>query len=121
MALTRVKTDNFSANSITVELVEVGASGNPGITNIIITDSSYNNTGNSTISASSGGYIKLIGFAFQSGCQVHVEDTLASSVTFISANEVRAQLPAKTAATYNIYLTNPSGKFALKINGITYA
>lgn len=121
MALTRLKTGNFTANSITVDLVEAGASGNPGITNIIITDSSYNNTENSTISTSSGGYIKIIGFGFQSNCQVHVEDVLAASVTFISANEVRAQLNGRAAGSYIVYLTNSSGKFALKINGITYA
>lgn len=120
MALTRIKTDNFAANTITVELIGAGATGSPGITNIVITDSSYNDTEDTTISTS-GGYIKLTGFGFVSGCQVHVEDTLASSVTFISANQVRAQLPAKTAGTYIVYLTNPSGKFALKVNGITYA
>jgi len=121
MALTRLKTGNFTSNSITIELVEPGASGNPGITNIIITDSSYNNTENTTISTSTGGYIRIQGFGFQSGCQVHVEDTLATSVTFINANEVRAQLPAKSAGAYIVYLTNSTGKFALKINGVTYA
>jgi hypothetical protein len=120
MALTRVKTDNFSANSITIDLVS-GASPNPAITSIIITDSNYNNTENSTISASTGGYIKLVGFNFVSGCQVHVDDKLASSVTFISSTEVRAQLAAKTAGSYNIYLTNPAGKYTIKFNGITYA
>jgi hypothetical protein len=116
---TKITSRVFAPQAVTAEAVAPGVSGNPGITNIIITDSNYANTENSTISTS-GGYIKLYGFAFSNGCQVHVEDTLATSVSFVSVNEVHSQLPAKSAGTYNVFLTNPNGRFAIKVNGITY-
>lgn len=119
MSFTKITSRVLAPASITDEAAEAGLSGNPGITNIIITNPSYANTANTTISTT-GGYIKIYGSRFQDGCQVHVEDTLATSVTFISANEVRSQLGPKAAGTYNIYLTNPNGKFAIKVNGITY-
>lgn len=119
MSFTKITSRVLAPQSITAESLAPGLSGNPGITSIIITDSGYANTENTTISTS-GGFIKLFGLGFQDGCQVHIEDTLATSVTFISTNEVRSQLGPKTAGTYNIYLTNPNGKFAIKVNGITY-
>jgi hypothetical protein len=119
MALTRVDSGNITVGSIKKEVLAPGLSGNPSITNIIITDSSYSNTENTTISTS-GGYIKIFGLGFQDGCQVHVEETLATSVSFISTNEVRSQLEPKAAGSYVVYVTNPNGRFALKVNGITY-
>ena len=117
---TKITSRVFAPQAVTAEAVAPGVSGNPGITNIIITDSNYANTENSTISTS-GGYIKLYGFAFSNGCQVHVEDTLATSVSFVSVNEVHSQLPAKSAGSYNVYVTRNDGAFALRINGVTYA
>jgi hypothetical protein len=116
---TKITSRVIAPQAVTAEAVAPGVSGNPGIVNLIITDSNYANTENSTISTS-GGYIKLYGFAFSNGCQVHVEDTLATSVSFVSVNEVHSQLPAKSAGTYNVFLTNPNGRFAIKVNGITY-
>jgi hypothetical protein len=120
MALTRIKSENFVSNSIGAD--RLSSSGdNPIISSVVVTDSNYSNTENSTISTS-GGYVKIYGFNFQAGCQVHIEDySLAASVTFVNSNEVRSQLPPKSAGSYFLYLTNPTGKFTIKFNGITYA
>lgn len=120
MAFTKITNRIIAPQAITSESLAPGLSGNPTINNIIITDSGYANTANTTISSTSGGYIKIYGSKFQEGCQVHIEESLATSVTVISANEIRSQLGPKSAGSYVVYVTNPNGRFALKINGITY-
>lgn len=120
MALTRLTTDNFVPSSISAVNLSNGAN-TPIISNVIVTDSNYANTENESISIN-GGFVKIYGFHFENGCQVHIEDySLAASVSFISSNEVRSQLPAKPAGSYFLYLTNPTGKYTIKFNGITYA
>ena len=120
MAFTKVTNRIIAPQAITADVVSTGLSGNPTINNIIITDSGYANTANTTISSTSGGYIKIYGSKFQNNCQVHIEESLATSVTVISANEIRSQLGPKAAGSYVVYVTNPNGRFALKINGIAY-
>ena len=91
----------------------------PKITSILVTNSSYATIGGNVSTA--GGYIKAIGVGFVTGCTVVVNSNIATSVSFVSSTEVRAQLPANPAGTYMIYLTNPDGGVALKINGITFS
>jgi hypothetical protein len=93
--------------------------GGPKISSILVTDSSYVTIGGNVSTA--GGYIKTIGTGFVTGCTVVVNSNIATSVTFVSSTEVRAQLPATVAGSYFIYLTNPDGGVALKINGITFS
>jgi hypothetical protein len=68
-----------------------------------------------------GGYIKITGTGFASGCNVLVNQTTAVSVTFVSSTEVRAQVPATTAGTYIVYLVNADGSVAVRVNGITFS
>jgi hypothetical protein len=97
-----------------------GGSGGPKITSIVVTDSSYTTLDDTAVSTA-GGYIKIIGSGFASGCQVLVNNTTATSVTFISATEVRAQVPATIAGTYIVYLVNSDGGVAIRVNGITFS
>ena len=50
-----------------------------------------------------------------------VNTTTATSVTFISSTEVRAQVPATTAGTYIVYLVNSDGGVAIRVNGISFS
>ena len=95
-------------------------SGGPKITAITVTDSSYTNLDDTAVDVA-GGYIKLTGSGFASGCQVLVNNTPATSVSYISATEVRAQVPAITAGTYIVYLVNSDGGVAIRVNGITFS
>lgn len=97
-----------------------GASGGPKISSIAITDSSYTVLDDTAVDVA-GGYIKITGSGFASGCQVLIGTVPTTSVTFVSATEVRAQVPANTAGTYIVYLVNSDGGTAIRVNGITFS
>ena len=97
-----------------------GGSSGPKISLVTVTDSSYNVLDDTAVNVT-GGYIKITGSGFASGCQVLVNNTAATSVTFISATEVRAQLPATAAGTYILYVVNTDGGTAIRVNGITFS
>jgi hypothetical protein len=92
----------------------------PKITSVTVTDSSYNNLDDTAV-ALTGGYIKIAGSGFESGCQVLLGTTLATSVSYISSTEVRAQLPAASTGTYIIYLVNADGGTAIRVNAVTFS
>ena len=97
-----------------------GGSSGPKITAITVTDASYANLDDLAVDVL-GGYIKITGTGFAAGCQVLVNTTTATSVTFISETEVRAQVPATTAGTYVVYLVNSDGGVAIRVNGISFS
>ena len=90
------------------------------ITTVYVTDSSYNNTSATAVDVT-GGYIKIVGTGFVSGCQVLINTVPAAATTFISSTEVRAQVSAATAGTYIVYLVNSDGGTAIRVNGITFS
>ena len=90
------------------------------ISNIQVTDSSYTVLDDTAVDVA-GGYIKITGSGFASGCSVLINQTAATSVTFISSKEVRAQVPATVAGTYIVYVVNTSGDVAIRVNGITFS
>lgn len=94
--------------------------GGPKISSIIVTNSSYANLDDTAV-ALEGGYIKLIGEDFATGCQVLIGLTPVTSVTFVSDTEVRAQVPATAAGTYIVYLVNADGGTAIRVNAITFS
>jgi len=68
-----------------------------------------------------GGYIVVTGAEFQSGATILIDTTPASSVTYVNSTTLRAQVPAKSAASYNLYVVNPDGGIGIKPAGITYS
>jgi hypothetical protein len=76
---------------------------------------------NDTVVNVGGGYIVVTGSEFQSGATVLVDTTPASSVTYVSNTTLRVQVPAKSAASYNLYVVNPDGGIGIKPAGITYS
>jgi len=72
-----------------------------------------------TAVSTSGGYIKINGTGFASGCQVLLGEIQATVTTFLNNTEVRAQIPATTAGTYTLYLVNTDGGVAIRVNGLT--
>jgi hypothetical protein len=68
-----------------------------------------------------GGFIVITGAEFQSGATVLIDTVAASAVTYVNSTTLRAQVPAKSAASYNLYVVNPDGGTGLKVAGITYS
>jgi hypothetical protein len=92
----------------------------PKITSIQVANSTYVVKDDTNINIG-GGYIVITGSGFQSNCSVIVDSNLACSVAFVSSTQVRAELPAKSAGTYNIYLLNGDGGTAIRVNALQYS
>ena len=93
----------------------------PRITSVAVTDNTYTAIDDTAVDSTSGGYIKITGTGFVSGCIVTVGNITATSTTFISSTEVRAQLGAQAAGSYNLYVSNPDGSLSIKVLGINYS
>jgi hypothetical protein len=104
-------------NTVTI----TSTSTNPTITAVYITDSSYNVLDDTAVDAS-GGYIKLIGTNFASGCTVYTNGVAAALTTFVSSTEVRAQLVGGTAgSTASLMLFNNPSQGAIWGSGIPFS
>ena len=97
-----------------------GAGGGPQITSIAIADASYTVL-DDTSANTGGGYIVITGVNFVSGATILIDTTTAPSVTFVNSTTLRAQVPAKAAASYNVWVINPNGGTAIKVNGLSYS
>ena len=106
------------SNSIAASAIATTIS--PKISAVTVTDSGFT-TSAATAIALTGGYAKLTGSGFVTGCTVVVGSTVATSVSFVSATQVNVQVPALVAGTYIIYLVNPDGGVAIRVNGINYS
>lgn len=92
----------------------------PKISSVAVTDSSYNELDDTAV-ALEGGYIIITGAGFVGGCQVLIDGTLASSISVINNTTIHAQIGAKTAGTYTMYVVNPDGATGVRINAVTYS
>jgi len=116
----------IQAGTITVTQLEttvantVQTGGGPKITNVQVTSNSYVVLDDTAVDIA-GGYIKITGTGFAAGCQVLINNTPATSTTYIGPTEVRAQLPASSAGTYMLYVINADGGVAIRVNGVTFS
>jgi len=98
----------------------ISQGGGPKITQIQITDSSYNVLDDTAVSTS-GGYIKITGTGFNTGAVVIVGSVNATSTTFVNSTTLNVQVPAAVAGTYAVYVVNADGGTAIAVNGLTYS
>jgi len=98
-----------------------GTAGNdlPKITTVTYTDSGYTSNSSTSVSTITGGYVKLTGSNFQSGCGVYVNG-VAATTTYVSSTQVNVALLSGTAGTYHLYFYNPDGGTTIKVNSIVY-
>lgn len=114
------------ANTITTTQLQttvvnqISAGGAPKITNVQIANSTYSVLDDTAVDTG-GGYIVITGTGFESNSSVLVDNTLATSVTYVSSTVLRAQVPAKSAGTYNLYVVNSDGGVGIKVVGLTYS
>ena len=121
MAIQTIPGSAITAGTITAtQMSNTIQMGGPKISSIVLTDNSYA-TITDTALGLSGGYIRILGTGFVTGCSVSINTVIATSVTFISSTEVRAQLPSMSAGTYIMYLSNSDGGVAIRVNALTYS
>jgi hypothetical protein len=111
---TKITADNIEQTTLDV------LSGGPAIANIQIANSSYGVLDDTAVDTA-GGYIIINGSKFSNGCSVLIGNTVATSVTFVSSSVIRAQVPARSAASYVVYVGNPDGGTAIFVAGLTYS
>ena len=112
-------TTKISSDNIQTTTLETLGSG-PTITNVQITDSSYNVIDDTAVSTS-GGYLKITGTNFSSGCTVIIGGTNATSTAFVNSTMLNVEVPAAAAGTYIVYVVNTDGGVAIRVNGLTYS
>ena len=111
---TKLSTSNLSAETL-------AAISGPRISNVQIADSAYN-TLDDTAANIGGGYIIINGQSFNSAAQVLIDQTPATTITWVSNTQIRAQVPAAAEGTSrSVYVINPDGSLALLVNGLTYS
>jgi hypothetical protein len=97
------------------------ANGFMTVSNVSVTDSNYTVLNDTPNISTSGGYIKITGRGFVSGCVVYVGGVAATSTTFISSTEVRAQIAAATSNTLMVYVVNPDGGTGIKLSSLVFS
>ena len=113
-------TTKITADNIAQATLDNLGSG-PIIANVQIANSSYSVLDDTAVSTD-GGYIVINGSKFESNVNVLIDGTAATSVTYVSENQIRAQVGAATAGSKIVYLVNTdTGATAIRINGLTYS
>jgi len=110
----------LSGNAIGNAAATASPPGAPRITQITVTDGSYDPTG-ATAVALAGGFVQIVGNGFQSGCQALIGAATATATGFQSSEILDVQVPAQSAGSYIVYVVNPDGGVGLRPNGITYS
>lgn len=119
MALTQVNANAIKDGAIDSTIINASVSlGGPRVSNVQIANSSWGVLDDTAIDTS-GGYVIINGAGFASGCVVLFETTAATSVSFISPSQLRVEVPALVADTYNVYVNNPDGGTAIGVNKLT--
>jgi hypothetical protein len=122
MAFTKITSTNIAENTVAgyAEFANIANSLAPKITSIAITSNTYSVLDDTAVNVG-GGFIVVTGTDFQSGATVLIDTTPATAVSYINNTTLRVQVPAKTAASYNLYVVNPDGGTGIRVSGITYS
>jgi len=132
MALTKIQSGSFETGAIdtsdlssnaTIAFSTTSAFANalaPKITTVNVANSAFTVLDDTAVNIG-GGYVVITGANFQSGASVLIDTTPASAVTFVNTSTLQVQVPAKTAASYNLYVVNPDGGTGIKVAGLNYS
>jgi hypothetical protein len=113
----------ITANTtINKQIVTVGQTATQGTTvlsgltvsNVYVTDSSFNVIDDTALDPA-GGYLKIIGTGFKTGCAVYLNGSSVTT-TFVSSTELRVTTPASSVGTYNLMVFNSDGNGAIYLN-----
>lgn len=108
-----ITTDKVDTQSVTLA--------GPKIASINIANSTWHVQDDTAVNVG-GGYIIISGINFDVNASVTIDGTSATSVSVIDANTIRAQVPAKASASYDVYVINgDDGRVAISPAGLTYS
>jgi hypothetical protein len=93
----------------------------PRIANVQILNASYAVVDDTALDTAAGGNIFVNGSNFVSVPQVYINQTAATSVTFVSATQLRVEVPAFPAGTYPLYVINSDGATATFVPGLSFS
>jgi len=122
MAVSRITTPAIANLAITQAKIasSVDLGGAVKIANVQVANSSWSLLDDTAVDTD-GGYVLVNGTNFVSGCNVLVGNVAATSVTFVSATQLRVQVPATAAGSYIMYVSNPDGATGIRLNAITFS
>ena len=122
MAFTQISTTNIQPNTVVDYATFSTLSGAlaPKIATVNVANSAFSVLDDTAVNIG-GGYIVITGANFQSGASVLIDTTPASAVTFVNTSTLQVQIPAKAAASYNLYVVNPDGGTGIKVAGLNYS
>ncbi len=110
---TRITTSNIDPTAL------IAIQG-PIISSIQVTSNNYVVLDDTAVDTA-GGFIRINGSNFTSSTQVIIGSQLATSVTFVNSSTLNVQVPAQSAGTYTVYVTNNNGDVAIMVMGVTYS
>ena len=110
----------LSGLATSTALAEFATSLGPKVTSVNVANSSFAVLDDTAVNTG-GGYIVVTGEGFATGATVLIDTTPASSVSRINSSTLQVQVPARSAATYNLYVVNPDGGTGIRVNAITYS
>jgi alpha-tubulin suppressor-like RCC1 family protein len=102
------------------EFAEITGSLAPKITSVSYANSTFTVLDDTAVNTG-GGFIVVTGTNFATGATILVDTISASAVTRVSNTTLQVQVPARPAATYNLFVVNPDGGTGIRVNGITYS
>jgi alpha-tubulin suppressor-like RCC1 family protein len=122
MPFTQISTTNIQPNTVVdyATYSTFTTSLAPKIASVNVANSAFTVLDDTAVNVG-GGYIVVTGENFAANATVLVDTTQASAVTRVSSTQLRVQVPAKSAATYNLYVVNPDGGTGIRVNGVTYS
>jgi hypothetical protein len=103
-------------NSLDTDSISLG----PKIQSVQVANSTYVVKDDTAVNTG-GGYIVVTGSGFTSNSQILIGSNTACSVTFVSATQLRAQVPSATPGSYPVYVVTGDGGTAIRINALTYS
>jgi alpha-tubulin suppressor-like RCC1 family protein len=122
MPFTKITSTNIAANTVAsyAEFANFASALAPRVSYANVANSLYFTVDDTAVNVG-GGYIVVTGANFQSGATVLIDTVQASAVTYVDSTTLRVQVPARSAATYNLYVVNPDGGTGIRVNGLTYS
>jgi hypothetical protein len=91
----------------------------PKITAIQVSTSSFQPSVETDINANSVGYISIAGTGFVATPNVIIGNNNAQSVQFIDSQTLHVTTPSLPVGNYTLYVMNPDGGTAIKVNGVS--